>query len=75
MGKLAENLIGQEFGTLKVVCRGHLDGVEKSSHAYWVVECSKCGDIKVVRSDNLKSGKIVSCGKCSKFKERFDGNM
>lgn len=79
MSRKIIDLTGREFGTLKVMCQGHRDDGEDCGHAYWVVECTVCHTIKLVRADNLMSGKVVSCGRCSKLKTKnevnFDENM
>lgn len=79
MSRKIIDLTGREFGTLKVVCQGHRDDGENRGHTYWVVECLCCHTIKLVRADNLLSGKVVSCGRCGKLKDKnkaiFDENM
>jgi hypothetical protein len=57
----AKNLIGQQFGTLTVVCRSEKNN--KSGFVYWECSC-KCGKIVVARGSHLLSGNIRSCGKC-----------
>ena len=52
-----ENLIGQQFNYFTVI-----DGpIKKGKRIYWKCQC-KCGNIKEVRSDGLKSGQTKSCG-------------
>lgn len=73
MSRKIIDLTGREFGTLKVVCQGHRDD-GKRDHAYWVVECQICHTGKIVRADNLLSGKVVSCGRCGKLKGKNTEN-
>ena len=52
-----ENLIGKTFNYLTVI-----DGpIRKNNKIFWTCKC-KCGSIKDIRSDGLKSGKTKSCG-------------
>lgn len=52
-----ENLIGRSFERLTAVMFSH-----KNRHGdHWTCRCS-CGEVKVVRSEHLKSGRIKSCG-------------
>ena len=74
MGRKIVDLTGHEFGTLKVVCQGHRDDGDRHN-SYWVVECMVCHTGKLVRADNLLSGKVVSCGRCSKLKARNEVNF
>jgi len=73
MSRKMIDLTGREFGTLKVMCQGHRDD-GNCHNAYWVVECTICHTAKIVRSDNLLSGKVVSCGRCSKLKAKNEVN-
>lgn len=50
------DLIGQEFGWLKVVRFSHSD-----YRAYWVCKC-KCGKEVIKHSNHLRSGNTKSCG-------------
>lgn len=56
MGKF-EDFTGRKFGKWTVIERGEV----KNKTTYWVCEC-ECGNIKEVRSCDLKSGKSKSCG-------------
>lgn len=56
--KQKENLLGQRFGDLTVV---RFFGRDNSKKTMWVCEC-KCGKKKNIRSGDLISGKIRSCG-------------
>lgn len=58
-----ENLIGKQFGMLKVVEFSHKEKNNSGNYKYyWVCEC-ECGNIVTRRSDGLKSKKsVVSCG-------------
>lgn len=52
-----ENLLGQTFNYLTII-----DGPQrKNGRVYWICKCS-CGNIKTIRADGLKSGKVKSCG-------------
>ena len=52
-----ENLLNQTFNYLTVI-----DGpIKKGRRYYWKCQC-KCGNIREVRSDSLKSGQTKSCG-------------
>lgn len=73
MSRKIVDLTGREFGTLKVVCQGHRDD-GKCDHSYWVVDCMVCHTAKLVRADNLLSGKVVSCGRCGKLKGKNTEN-
>lgn len=58
-----ENLIGKQFGMLKVVRFSHKEKDSRGNYKYyWVCEC-ECGNVVTRRSDGLKNKKsIVSCG-------------
>ena len=53
-----ENLIGKKFGRLTVI---ELSPVQKNNNTYWRCQCN-CGNIKDIKSTNLKSGITKSCG-------------
>ena len=53
----ALDLTGQTFGQLNALTKG-------TTSRMWVCRCT-CGVSKEVRSDHLKSGKVISCG-CQK---------
>lgn len=57
MGKLI-NLLGQSFGELTVIERAENTIDNK---ARWKCKCS-CGKERIVKSDDLRKGKITSCG-------------
>lgn len=65
------DLVGKEFGHLKVVERA-LRGDRKNRRAMWRCAC-QCGLESVVGSDALVSGKTKSCGclAAAKTAERF----
>lgn len=65
MGRKAKDLTGMEFGYLRVLCK--TDDKDSSNHVIWWCRCSLCGGFTSVRSDNLLSGRVISCG-CSKSK-------
>lgn len=56
-GRIVEDLTGRVFGNLIVISRSSNQGGKST----WLCKCS-CGKEKVVRSDHLRSGKIISCG-------------
>lgn len=58
MGKAAINLIGKEFGHLKVL---EYAGSRPRGGAMWLCVCS-CGNQKVVDGANLRYGRTNSCG-------------
>lgn len=56
MTPINPNLIGQRFGRL-------LAGEARRTAGSWFILCTcDCGTIKLVRSDHLRTGRIVSCG-------------
>ena len=63
-----QNLIGQKFNFLTVIA----GPIRKNKKIYWKCKCD-CGNIKQVRSDQLKSGTTKSCG-CYKNKIFIDRN-
>lgn len=54
-----EDLTNQIFGFLKVI---EYNGKDKSGKILWKCECLKCGTFTQVRANDLKAGKVVSCG-------------
>lgn len=63
-----ENLLNQTFNYLTVI-----DGpIKRGRRYYWKCQC-KCGNIKEIRSDGLKSGQTKSCG-CYKNKVLIENN-
>lgn len=70
MGRMAENLVGQYFGELKVIRRAE---DTKSRHPRWVCRCN-CGRKCIVEGRNLKSGKTKSCG-CMARGVKQNGSM
>ena len=54
------DLQGRRFGRLIVLYRD-MTGHSNDRHTYWVCRCD-CGRLKTVRSDDLRSGLVVSCG-------------
>lgn len=52
-----QNLVGRRFGRLTVVSRA----ANKGASVCWNCLCD-CGKKKVIRSNDLKSGKSLSCG-------------
>lgn len=58
-----QDLVGNKYGYLTVV---QYDKKE-NDHIFWQCQCD-CGTIKSIRGNDLKSGKIVSCGCLGKTK-------
>ena len=50
-------MTGQQFGRLRVIGEGYVSGKRR----YVLCECS-CGTTKLIRSDGLLSGVVLSCG-------------
>ena len=63
MGKLID-LTNQQFGELLVIQRGANDNQNKTQ---WICKCS-CGEICLIRSSLLRSGKATMCPACGKKK-------
>lgn len=53
-----EDLSRQKFGLLTTQ---RIDHIDNKRRAYYLCQC-QCGNTTIVRSDHLKSGKIISCG-------------
>jgi hypothetical protein len=53
-----ENLEGQIFESLTVIEFSHMD---KARQSFWICICA-CGSLSVVARNNLKRGKVKSCG-------------
>jgi hypothetical protein len=58
LGQPKDNLAGKKFGLLTVL---RFDRMRKKQGAYWWCEC-KCGKVKSVFHNHLKSGSTKSCG-------------
>lgn len=66
---MAENLINQVFNYFTVI-----DGpIKKNKKIYWQCKC-QCGTEKIIRSDELKSGRTKSCG-CYKKSVMIEHNI
>lgn len=65
MGRKAIDLTGEKFGDLEVMYRIKAGYIE--NEASWMCRC-KCQKCVVVRGDNLRSGRVKSCG-CRKKKK------
>ena len=52
-------MIGEKFGRLTVIRKANKPA--KDRHTRWVCKC-ECGNIAIVQSNNLKSGRNKSCG-------------
>lgn len=59
--------IGDRFERLEIIAFDHQDS---RYQFYYLCRCD-CGTEKVIRYSHLKSGKIVSCGKCYKPQEKL----
>lgn len=57
------DLTGQQFGKLTVIKRVSND---KNGKTQWLCKCS-CGNQKVIRGNDLKSNKQVTCGWCNTY--------
>ena len=59
MGRKAIDLTGKRFGRLTVIERASIDS---SKEVCWLCRCD-CGNItKPIRGNDLKRGKVISCG-------------
>lgn len=56
--RFSEDLTGKQFGRLAVL---GFDHIGLKGRAYWCCRC-QCGEMVVVRQDELKSGHTTSCG-------------
>lgn len=56
--KRIRDITGEKFGRLTAVEFSHIN---KAKHAIWICSCS-CGEIKSIRSSDLRSGQVRSCG-------------
>lgn len=65
MRRMFEDLSGQRFGRLVVVGRDDKEG----NKTYFICRCD-CGNMKSVRADSLKAGRIRSCGCMKKEQDR-----
>lgn len=67
-----ENLLGQTFARLLVIAEAEPVGTRRRTA--WLCQC-ECGNTKVVKADELKSGDTKSCGCLNdeKRKERAHG--
>jgi hypothetical protein len=63
--KPINDLKGEQFGDLRVT--GYA-GKDKHRKARWWVYCETCTQVKIVRGDNLVSGKTTSCGCHRRYK-------
>lgn len=53
-----KNLIGQKFGRLTVIEQSKND---RLGNRQWLCKCD-CGNTKIIRTHDLKTGKVQSCG-------------
>lgn len=71
MSRVTEDLTGQRFGKLTVIGIG---GRYKSSgNLFWNCECD-CGNTTHTTGYSLKTGKSVSCGRCSAAERATERN-
>lgn len=70
-----DNLIGQQFGFMKVIGEDLNKNGTKSRNAYWFCECQGCEKhtIKSVCGSDLKRGRITNCG-CQKEQRIIEYN-
>lgn len=62
MGRIIEDLTGQKFGRLTVICRGDDYVTPSGKHRpRWLCQC-ECGGTALPQTPALKSGKTTSCG-------------
>ena len=59
MGKIAEDISGNKYNNLTVICRGHT----VKRYLKWECLCD-CGNTTFTTSTDLISGHTKSCGKC-----------
>lgn len=62
MGRPTNSLIGQQFGRLTVIERAENT---ENRQTKWLCQC-ECGNTCVAYGLNLKAGRKVSCGECTK---------
>jgi hypothetical protein len=53
-----KDLTGQKFGRLAVIS---VNGSDKCKKILWLCKC-ECGNTKIIRADNLTTGRTRSCG-------------
>lgn len=70
--KLSKNLTGMAFGNLIVIRRDPDKPIGAGKHVYWICECTLCGTIKSIRSNDLIDGNSVDCG-CGRSRRISDG--
>lgn len=64
MPRKAENLVGQKFGTRKVVAKGKSRDYAGNKTIYWKVKCVDCGYTSEVQGGSLRRG--AGCSNCRK---------
>jgi len=62
----ANNLVGEVFGRLTVICR---NGSNKNGKSVWIAEC-ECGELINVLGNSLITGNTYSCGCLQKEKAK-----
>lgn len=62
MGRF-KDLTGQRFGRFTVIKRGENEyaGKDRQPKTTWICQCD-CGNIKKVRAEHLRSGRVTNCG-------------
>lgn len=58
---MRKDITGQKFGMLTALEFSHVEKKNNNRRTYWVFQCD-CGEIKVLRVDQVKSGNTLSCG-------------
>ena len=67
---MREDITGQRFGRLVALNFSHKD---KNRKTYWDFQCD-CGNIKTLRTDQVKNGNIKSCGCLKKEQDNINLN-
>lgn len=65
-----KDLSGQKFNNLQVLEYSYT----KNNRGYWKCKCS-CGNIRIVETNKLKSGRIKSCGCLNKNKKGIENSL
>ena len=68
MGQRLINEIGNKYGFLTVLSVTK----DKNGHTAWLCQCD-CGNTKIVRGSDLRTGKITSCGRGCPLRKKRNG--
>ena len=70
-GTMGKDITGEKFGMLTAIEFSHtkVSDSGKNRRTYWVFQC-ECGNIKVLRVDQVKSGNTKSCGCLKQITDR-----